>query len=244
MQYHPVHATTSEELRVVVIVGVATVLYLAYHLLSSRAATARFFPAEAADDDRLRTRAAFWRRWVGAALFGLVPALPAALFIPGGLDACGLNLHDPFRGLYLSLAFTALTLPLSYLQSRKPSFREHYPEVRAPLTGRTAAWNVASWAAYLVAYELFFRGYLVLGLAPVVGPLPAVAISLMGYVWVHLGKHPGEAVGTLVSGTWFGLVALHTGSVLGPIVAHLAIAVCSDHFAAMHGPRRAPEVAR
>ena len=222
---------SNDEVRLVAVLVSATILYLAYHLLIDKKVVARLFPTESVDDARLRTRVAFWRRWLGAVLFGVLPALPVVLFMPGGLGAVGLALGDVVKGAWMSGAFVAFLLPFVVFQARRASFRELYPEVRMPLVGRTAIWSAISWAAYLVAYELFFRGFLVLGIAPIVGPLPAIAISLMGYVFVHLGKHPGEAVGTLVSGTWFGIVALESGSVLGPILAHLAMALATDYFA-------------
>lgn len=221
---------SASELRVAVMLGAATVLYLAYHLASAPQAVARIFATS--DDERVRTLVSWTRRAVGVATFGIFPAIPAAIFLPGGLAACGFNLNDAPTSLWMGGVFVALTLPMVALQARKPSFRAFYPEVRVPLVGRTAAWNAVAWVAYLIAYELFFRGFLVLGLAPLVGWLPAMAISLMGYVWVHLGKHPGEAIGTLFSGSYFGFVALHTGSILGPILAHIAVALASDHLAA------------
>lgn len=224
--HRPLTAATSDEVRVAITLGVATVLYLAYHLVSFGGL------APGPDDAAGRTRVAWRRRVVGMVLFGVVPAVPAALLVPGGLAACGLTLEGLPDATWLGAIFVVATLPLVLIQSRKPAFQAAYPEVRAPLVGRTAALNALSWAGYLVAYELFFRGFLVLGLAPVIGPLPALAVSLMGYVWVHLGKYPGEAVGTVVSGAWFGWVALHTGTIAGPILAHLLVALASDHLAA------------
>jgi membrane protease YdiL (CAAX protease family) len=103
-----------------------------------------------------------------------------------------------------------------------------------------AAWNALAWAAYLFGYELFFRGILVLALGAEIGALPALAVSLMGYVFVHLDRYIGETVGTVVTGTLFGVVALETGSLLAPFVAHLGVALAADHLAARPLPAVSP----
>jgi len=213
------------------IMGAATLLYLAYDLVIARKVVARLLPRYRAED-ALRTAVSFFRKAAGAVLLGLVPATLAALLLPGGLEACGLSLSDAPRSLLYAAGFVALVAPLILLQSRKASFRAHYPEVRIPFTPRVTAWNALAWTIFLFAYELFFRGFLVLGLAAQIGPLPALGASLMAYVFVHLGRYPGETVGTLVTGSVFGLVALDTGSILMPFLAHLGVALLSDTLAA------------
>jgi len=218
------------------ILGLATVLYLAYHLMSSPRSVQWLFPSRALPD-ALRTTTAFFRKGLGTLLLGVVPAILAALCLPGGLAACGLTFDEAPRSLLMASIFIALSLPAIAVQARKPAFRLHYPEVRAPFTRRLAACNAAAWAAYLGAYELFFRGLLVLALASYIGPLPALAASLMGYVFVHLGHYPGELLGTLLSGSVFGLAVLDTGSILMPWVAHLGLALASDHLASRPLPK-------
>ena len=217
----------------VAIMVAATVLYLAYDLAIGRKVVARLFPS-AASEEQLRTAVSFFRKAVGTVLLGLVPCIPAALLLPGGLAACGLSLDEAPRSLLLAGGFVLLMLPLLLVQSRRPMFLRNYPEVRVPFTRRIALWNALGWTTYLLAYELFFRGFLVLGLAPHIGPLPALAASLMAYVFVHLGRYPGEVLGTLVTGSVFGLVALDTGSILMPFLAHLGVALTSDTLAARH----------
>ena len=224
-------APSGNDARVAIVLVAATLLYLAYHLAIAPAVVTRLFPERTTTEPELRTTVAFFRKAVGSALFGVLPAIAIASAWPGGLAACGVSLVEAPRSLLYALAFIALMVPLLLMQTRKPSFRQHYPEVRRPLIGPLAAHNAVAWAAYLVGYEFFFRGVLVLGLAPIIGPLPALTLSLMGYVFVHLGRYAGETIGTLFTGTLFGIVALETGSILMPIAAHLGMALLSDHLA-------------
>jgi membrane protease YdiL (CAAX protease family) len=215
------------------VVFFATGLYLTYHLLIRPPVVARIFPAHA-NGDALRTRTAFFRRYLGTALFGLIPILALAV---ADADVNALGLH-PFTSTHLALSLSPLALtPLLARQARNPSFRQHYPEVRTPFTNRTHALNALSWATYLLAYEFFFRGLLLLGLAPVIGPELALAVMVMGYVWVHLDKYPGEAIGSFVSGLGFGLLTLDSGSILPAFLAHLLIALLTDTLAAQKAAR-------
>jgi|GEM_PF-1700230 len=224
-------APTTDELRVAVVLSAATLLYLVYHLAISRLFVTRLFRARTTNDADLRTTTSFFRKAVGAFLFGLVPAVALGLAWPGGLAACGFSFTDAPRSLLYALGFIALMVPLIASQARKPSFRQHYPEVRRPFTRRVATWNALAWVAYLVGYEFFFRGVLVIALAPLVGPLPALTLSLMAYVFVQLDRYAGETLGTLFTGSLFGVVALVTGSILMPVVAHVGVALLTDHLA-------------
>jgi membrane protease YdiL (CAAX protease family) len=209
-----------------IILGVATVAYTAYHLAITPPSVRRFFPTTATTDDHLKTQTAWFRKVLGAVLF-------TAVSLSFGLGF-GLPLGLTLDHLDVSLLWTALPyatlLPVLWMQSRKPSFQQHYPEVRHPFDNRTHALNALAWAAYLIGYELFFRGLLVIALAPLIGPWPALAASLMGYVFAHLHKYPGEAVGSLFTGLGFSLVALETQSLVQPIVLHLLLALTTDEL--------------
>lgn len=220
------------ELRAASLLAAATLLYLGYHLAIRPAVVRRLFPRATTTDDGVRTAIGLWRKAVGVVLFGLVPGVAVALAWPGGLAACGLTFEHAPLSLAIGLGFAAVMAPLIALQTNKPEFLRLYPEVRLPFTPRIAAWNALGWAAFLVAYELFFRGFLVIALATEIGPWPALMASLFAYVLAHLDRFVGETLGTLVTGTIFGLVALETGSILAPVLAHLGVSLTTDTLAA------------
>lgn len=198
----------------------ATVAYLTYHLGQGLGA-------------RWQIPRGWWRRvWGIPWLLGLPLALGASLDLPSP-GSLGLNLEGVPRSLGLTGLALALTLPALWLASRKPDFRTHYPEVRrAPWTPRDRALNALTWAAYLLAYEYFFRGFLLLHLAEVMEPALALALVTMAYAFAHIDKHGGELVGTVFSGLIFGTGALLTGSLLMPWLAHLIVAVTADTLGA------------
>ncbi len=186
----------------------------------------RIFPATTSTDADLSTQTAWFRKTLGAVLFTAVAlGLGFGFGLPLGLTLTHLDVSL----LWTALPYAAL-LPILWSQSRKPSFQRLYPEVRRPFDGRTRTLNALAWLTYLIGYELFFRGLLVLALAPLIGPWPAVMASLMGYVFAHLHKYPGEAVGSLFTGLGFSIVALETGSLVQPFVLHVLLALTTDEL--------------
>lgn len=203
--------------RATLIVTGATLAYLAFHLIGKR----------------FRDRWAPWRRrLLGALLLGVVPLVAVTIAWGEPLATWGLTFKDAGWSLAVAGIGWLVVLPVLALQSRRPPFRVQYPELREPFTPRIALINAGVWLAYLIGYELFFRGILLHGLAGVVDTWLALAVVTMAYVFVHLDKYAGEAIGSIVSGAAFGLATLYSGSILMPLVLHVAIAVTSDMLAA------------
>ena len=194
---------------------VGAAFYVAYHLVGLRLTV--------------------WQRRVwGAFILGLVPALCVAFALDKTPAELGLAPGTLDLGLGAAAAFAALFLPLTAFavqgdSARARALRARYPEARPPRWDRRAtAINAATWAAYLFGYELFFRGVLLFPLAETIGAWPAITTLAFAYIAVHLERHPGELLGTFVSGVGFGALALATGSMLGPWLAHTLVAVGND----------------
>ncbi len=181
------------------------------------------------------------KRAMGVFWLGLVPLTVAALADthPGGLTAMGLTLAGATDSLAMAGATLVVLLPGVWLNARRPWFWTPYPEIRHDVwTPRLMALNALTWAAYLLAYELFFRGWLLFALEPGFGRWPAIAVMTALYVAVHLPKNPAEALGSLPLGVLFGATALWTGSILGPFVVHVVMAVATDALAVAACPQR------
>jgi membrane protease YdiL (CAAX protease family) len=174
------------------------------------------------------------RRLWGAFILGLVPALGVAFALDRTPAELGLATGALGLGLGVAAAFAAVLLPLTAFavhgdSARARALRTRYPEARPPRwNARAYTINAATWAAYLFGYELFFRGVLLFPLAEAIGAWPAITTLAFAYIAVHLERHPGELLGTFVSGVGFGALALATGSIVGPWIAHTLVAVGND----------------
>ncbi len=184
------------------------------------------------------------REWVGRVLWNadrtVVIALPVLLFRFTVDRERGGRYGFTWRGFSwrrYALLF-AVMLPLVAWASTWPSFLDTYPRYRpgaaeayleAPHAATFAAFE-ASRALRFVTLELFFRGFLLLGLARWLGPaalLPMVSL----YTFWHFGKPWPEAAGSAVAAWTLGALALSSRSIAGGVALHAGVALAMELFA-------------
>lgn len=131
----------------------------------------------------------------------------------------------------------AIMLPLIAAVSFLPDFMRAYPQYK-PGTAEPYL-GVSKWVTVLIFelvygfdfafVELFFRGFLVIGLAKWLGKgavLPMVAC----YCFIHFGKPFGEALGSVFGGFILGVIAYYSKSIWGGVIAHLGVAWMMEFF--------------
>jgi membrane protease YdiL (CAAX protease family) len=222
----------------VIVCGASAILVVAHH----QGSIGSFHATFGGRFDALPFSAAlghFW--WFGASLvfYLLVPLALSAVTGGSFHRRYGLGLGDWRAGLAISGLFLAVMLPTVALVSRWDVFRGLYP-----LAGSSAytltehgqshvSWSLflayeTAYAAYFVAWEFFFRGWMVNGLLPHWGKAGAVLTQVTPFVVMHLGKAELEALGSVVAGVALGLLSLRTRSIWYGAVTHAAVAVAMD----------------
>lgn len=176
-------------------------------------------------------------RLVMRAMANLVPAgggMLALLLVWGLLHravAGYYGLFAPKTGLGPYFGFLALGMPFVILATFSPDFTAMYP--RYPHTSALGDFGITTWQAVLgfeicygiafVYTEVFFRGFLVLGLGQRVGA--AAVMPMVGfYCFIHFGKPLGEALASIAGGWALGVIAYRTRSIRGGVVFHLGVA--------------------
>ena len=170
-------------------------------------------------------------------LLGIIPLSIALVVLPYDVFDYGLGRSNPTLFTYWVLGLCALVIPLGFISGRKPATQMVYPQVRA------REWNVSlilfnafTWAAYLFAYELLFRGILLTVCVPVMGVWPAIALNVVLYALAHLPKGPLETFGALPFGVILCMTTLLTGTIWVAFVAHVALAWANDFAALRYHP--------
>jgi membrane protease YdiL (CAAX protease family) len=79
-------------------------------------------------------------------------------------------------------------------------------------------------AVDLFGWEFMWRGFMLFGLAAVLGPGPAIWLQAVPFAFMHLNKPELEALTTLFGGAAFGFIAWQSGSFLYPFLIHWFIA--------------------
>jgi len=221
---------------------VAAAAYTLYHHLGAAALWTRRAAAAGWSEDDAQELGVHAQRMSGALLLGL-PALALGAWLPGGLSAHGFGLRAPGGApeLWLGVALLgALLLTILWTSAARPEQQAQYPQIRRRTwSRRTLLANAASWALYLAAYELFFRGLLLGALTPVLGAWGGISAVTLAYVLAHLPKELGECLACVPMGLVFGALALATGGALLPFALHLAIALTSGHFTRIRAAKSA-----
>jgi len=164
----------------------------------------------------------------------LLLAVPLALMrLLGDAPQCaGLRVGDAAFALKLLLAALVIGVPVLYLASSFPELQATYPWAgdwpgRTPL--HLLAW-VGLYALYYLAFEFFYRGFLLRTLEPHWGLSAALWTQTLTSTLVHLGKPLSETLGALPMGLLFGLMAVRGRSILAPFLVHLTVGVLTDVF--------------
>jgi len=129
-------------------------------------------------------------------------------------------------------------IPLVYFASLSKGFLSHYPIYKdssahlylgVPKSVVVGIWEFIYGFSF-IAVELFFRGFLVLGLAFLLGK-EAILPMAATYVFLHFGKPMGETISSFFGGYILGILALYSGNIWGGVVVHVGIAWLMEFMA-------------
>lgn len=124
-----------------------------------------------------------------------------------------------------------IMVPLLLLASSQPDFQATYPKLKQVLPlpeGASPQWLYKllfelSYGTDFISIELFFRGFLVIGMARWLGR-DAILPMACFYCSIHFGKPLGECISSFFGGLILGVVSYHTRSIYGGLMVHLGIA--------------------
>lgn len=132
-------------------------------------------------------------------------------------------------------------VPLVFAASFIPDFLTYYPvyrksggELFSSMHGISELYSkILFQFFYITDYlntELFFRGFLIIGLSKLLGKnvvLPMVAC----YAVLHFGKPLGETISSVFGGYILGVIALYSRNIWGGVYLHAGIALLMELFA-------------
>lgn len=150
------------------------------------------------------------------------------------------GLRPPDRGGWRPYAWLlAVSVPFVVLASFQPAFQAKYPFYSLGPDEGLWPWFALWWLVYAAQFlgvELFFRGFMVHGLAPRLG-IGSVFVMVVPYVMIHFTKPLLEALAALVGGVVLGFLSLKTRSIWWGVAVHVAIALLMDALALGHAAR-------
>jgi hypothetical protein len=131
-----------------------------------------------------------------------------------------------------------IVLPMIVWASFQTDFLKSYPIYKdnfGLLAQRISPWKAVGsfelfYALRFFAVEVFFRGFLIIGMLNLIGERAIMPMVVLYSFW-HFGKPVMETVGAAFGGYILGIIALRSGSVFGGIIVHYGIALLMETVA-------------
>ena len=150
-------------------------------------------------------------------LFGVVPLAVVLFAFRDRPSRYGLTLGDWRWGAALALGGCVAMTPIVLWFAGLPGTGAYYAESAGPVPD-----VVITNAIDLTASEFAFRGFLMLALVRIMGPI-GVVVAALPFVVAHVGKPPLELFSTLGGGLAYGWLAWRTASIAWGSLAHVYI---------------------
>jgi uncharacterized protein len=132
-------------------------------------------------------------------------------------------------GKYL-LVFLIVFVPVAAIASRLPEFQRFYPRyIWARQDHLLIIPSIIGWCCYFLAWEFFFRGFLLFGLGRRLGPI-AIFIQMVPFTMAHFPKPELESLSAIIAGIALGIMAWRSRSFVGTWLLHWLSATAMDLF--------------
>ncbi len=161
----------------------------------------------------------------------LIPAAFAVFVERLSLKELGLGVEKASRELGTITVLFVLSVPLLYWASQQPAFQAKYPRIDE---ASADAWIFTLFHAMYfikwVAWEFFFRGFMLFVLARDLGG-NAVLLSTVPFTLMHYGKPTLEMFGAWPAGFVLCWLALRSQSIWPGVLLHWAASITLELFA-------------
>ena len=153
-------------------------------------------------------------------LYFIIPMAVILLLFRDKPSSYGFQIGNWRTGLMWTVIGCAVMALILWFLGRTPGIQRYYA-AKAP---DNTAYLIYITAVDLFGWEFMWRGFLLFGMAAVIGPGPAIWLQAVPFAFMHLGKPEIETLSTIFGGAAFGFVAWQSGSFLYPFLIHWFIA--------------------
>ena len=179
------------------------------------------------------------RRFLGVVFLGILPLLAIYLLTEVRLEQTGISLPRGKAYLLWTLLGCSLVILINTLAARTPENLELYPEFR------TSSWTLSllilssiTWIAFLIAYEMMFRGIILLTLERSFGATVAIISSVLLYALAHMYKGSRETAGAVPFGIFISWLTIISHSIIPAIIVHSCTALSNEYLSIYYSRKR------
>ncbi|HRP02451.1 MAG TPA: CPBP family intramembrane metalloprotease [Candidatus Kapabacteria bacterium] len=161
----------------------------------------------------------------------VIPLLFQIFAIKKPLSDIGFGLGDTKFGAKL-LLIIPIAAPIIYFAVMGDDVRTEYPLAKILHSRHELifVYELMYVLLYYIAWEFFFRGFLLFNLSEKFGATNAIIIQTISSCLIHLGKPAGETIGAIIVGVIFGYLAIRTRSFWYVFALHITLGVLTDLF--------------
>lgn len=162
----------------------------------------------------------------------LIPIIYLRIFTTEKITDYGLSLGNYKYGIKSLLLIPLVILPAIYFAAKMPDVHSEYPLAKSLLIDQKNIfiYEITYVIFYYIAWEFYFRGFILFGLKDRFGDWNAILIQTISSCLIHIGKPEGEIIGSIVVGIIFGYIALRSRSIWYVFLMHASIGVLTDIF--------------
>lgn len=153
-------------------------------------------------------------------LYFVIPMLVILLVFRDKPADYGFQIGNWQKGLMWTAIGCLVMAIILWFVAKTPTMEKYY-SAKAP---DSTPYLIYITAVDLFGWEFMWRGFVLFGLAQVLGPGPAIWLQAVPFAFMHLGKPEIETLTTVFGGAAFGFVAWQTGSFIYPFLIHWFIA--------------------
>lgn len=168
-------------------------------------------------------------RLSGFLAFGIVPVGIIVYVLHSDISDFGIHWFSTLKSALWFSLLVLVVIPLNMIQARKKSNLKAYPQIRIKDWNAGVLFKSAvTWMLYLLAYEFFFRGFLLFASIQMFGVPWAVVINVVLYALAHLPKGRLETIGAIPLGILLCLITIDTGSFWVAFAIHVVMALSNE----------------
>lgn len=166
-------------------------------------------------------------------LMFVIPMFHVLFWWKKPLVELGFSSGDIKTGLkFMLVMIIVLVIPFAFGGSCDQIVRTEYPMAKELISNHKfiPGYELFYVICYYIAWEFYFRGYLLFGLKDRYGTMEAILIQTISSCLIHIDKPFAEILGSIPVGIILGFVALKTRSFWYVFIVHATLGVLVDLF--------------
>ena len=190
--------------------------------------------------DKASIKHILFTKYMGFLWMGVIPLIISLIILPQyTLSDYGVTIipETTLTSIVWIFGLAIIIIPVAMTSAKKTKNLINYPQIRAQEWNYSLKIkNTLGWAAYLLGYEILFRGILLFPLVTEMGVWPAIAVNTSLYSSTHIPKGLDETIGAIPLGILLSLLTLLTGTIWVAFFVHLTMALTNSFTALKHHP--------